>query len=166
MPDPPPSFLIISGAWHVPSLYSSLITLLGKSGYSASVPSLPSCDAQHPRNATCSTDAEAIRRQIIDLIEPDGKDVVLVCHSYGGVPGGAAAYGLSKVARAREGKKGGVIGLIYMCGFLITEGSSLLGTLGGKHAPCVVENQVPMYPYLILHLRSVDKIFREGSSRD
>ena len=148
MSSSPPSFIIISGAWHVPSLYSGLLTFLEKSGYSATVPSLPSCDTQDPHNTTCSTDAEAIRRQIIHLIEPDGKDVVLICHSYGGVPGGAAAYGLSKISRAKEGKKGGVIGLIYMCGFIITEGSSLLGMLGGKHAPCVVENQVLMYPYL------------------
>ena len=132
----------------MPSLYSSLLTLLRKSGYSATIPSLPSCDAQDPHNTTCSTDAEAIRKQIINSIESDGKDVVLICHSYGGVPGGAAAYGLSKTSRAKEGRRGGVIGLIYMCGFLITEGSSLLETLGGKHAPCVVENQVLMYPYL------------------
>ena len=149
MSSPPLSFLIISGAWHVPSLYSNLVTLLRKSGYSATVPSLPSCDAHSPHNTTCSADAEAIRKQIIDLIESDGKDIVLICHSYGGVPGGAAAYGLSKISRAKEGKKGGVIGLIYVCGFAVTEGSSLLGMLGGKHAPYVVENEVPTLSNLL-----------------
>ena len=46
----------------------------------------------------------------------------LVMHSYGGCPGSAAAGGLSKAARTAAGKQGGIIGLIFMCGFIAHEG--------------------------------------------
>lgn len=72
------------------------------------------------------------------------KDVVVVYHSYGGIPGGGAAYGLSKTARAKEGKKGVVTGLTYVSGFVIRETSSLLEIMGCKHAPYVDADQVPI----------------------
>lgn len=137
-----PSFLIVPGAWHQPEAYGTLVTSLRKAGYSAIVSSLPSCDPQDPQKATCSADAEAIRKQILQLLEDEGKHVIVVCHSYGGIPGGGAALGLSKIARAKEGKQGGVTGLVFVSGFVVPEGSSLLITLGGKHAPYVDPDQV------------------------
>lgn len=137
-----PSFVIVPGAWHQPEMYEKLVPFLDNAGYSAVIISLPSCDTQDPQKVTCSTDAEAIRRQIVRSIEADGKDIVVVCHSYGGIPGGGAAYGLSKTARAKEEKKGGITGLIYVSGFVVPEGSSLLETMGGKHAPYVDADKV------------------------
>lgn len=139
-----PSFVLVPGAFHQPLLYEKLVTLLKSAGYPVSVASLPSCDAQNPQNVTCATDAEAIRKQIVHSMEADGKDVVVVCHSYGGIPGGGAACGLGKVARAKDGKKGGVVGLVYVCSFVVPEGSSLLEILGGKHAPYVDVDKVPI----------------------
>ena len=49
-------------------------------------------------------------------------DVVLVMHSYGGCAGSAGVAGLSKAARTADGKQGGIIGLIFMCGFIAHEG--------------------------------------------
>ena len=49
-------------------------------------------------------------------------DVVLVMHSYGGCAGSAGVAGLSKAARTAAGKQGGIIGLIFMCGFIAHEG--------------------------------------------
>ena len=125
-------------------MYKELVTSLKGAGCSAVVSSLPSCDAQDPHKVTCSTDAEAIRKQIMHSTEADEKDIVVVCHSYGGIPGAGAAHGLSKIARAKEGKKGGVIGLIYISGFVVPEGSSLLDIMGGRHAPYLGADQVPV----------------------
>ena len=50
--------------------------------------------------------------------------------------------GLSKRTREREGKIGGVLGLVYNSAFVVPEGVSLLEFLGGKHAPFVVEGNV------------------------
>ena len=137
MVQPHPSFLIVPGAWHQPKAYEKLVTSLRNAGYSTDVASLPSCNTQDPEKATCSADAEAVRKEILRSIDAGGKDLVVVCHSYGGIPGGGAAYGLSKAARARDGKEGGVMGLIYVAGFVVHERSSLLETLGGQHAPYV-----------------------------
>lgn len=139
-----PHFLVVPGAWHQPEAYEKFVALLRKAGYSAAVVSLPSCNTKDPQEATCLADAEAVRKEIFSSMEVDGKDVVVVCHSYGGIPGGGAAYGLSKVARAKTGKKGGVTGLVYVSGFVVPEGSSLLETMGGNHAPYVDPNQVPI----------------------
>lgn len=154
-----PSFVLVPGAFHQPALYENVITLLKSAGYSVSIPSLPSCDAQHPQNVTCATDAAAIREQIVHSMEIDGKDVVVVCHSCGGIPGGGAACGLGKVARAREGKERGVVGLIYVCGFVVPEGSSLLEMLGGRHAPYVDVDMVGACLIVQSFLHTAPKVF-------
>lgn len=141
MAQPHPSILVVPGAWHQPAAYEKLVTSLRNSGYSTTVTNLPSCNAPDPQNATCSADAEAVRQEILLSIDADGKYLVVVCHSYGGIPGGGAAYGLSKTARATDGKEGGVLGLIYVSGFVVAEKSSLLETLGGQHAPYVDPHQ-------------------------
>ena len=55
------------------------------------------------------------------LIDADEKEIMLVCHSYGGIPGRGAGHGLIKIARAKEEKKGGVTGMRYISGFLVPE---------------------------------------------
>lgn len=122
------------------------------------VPSLPSCDTHAPQTSSCSADAEAVRKQILNLIDAEGKDVVVLCHSYGGIPAGGAASGLSKRARVKDGKKGGVIGLVYMSDFVVPAKSSLLEMMGGKHAPYVNPDQVRIsadlgWPHFSLYRR-------------
>ena len=147
MVQPHPSILVVPGAWHQPAAYSKLVTSLRTSAYPTNVTTLPSCNSPDPQTATCSADADAVRQEILLSIDAGGKDLVVVCHSYGGIPGGGAAYGLSKTARAEEGKEGGVVGLIYVAGFVVPEGSSLLETLGGRHAPYVDPDQVFTHRY-------------------
>ncbi len=74
----------------------------------------------------------------------------MLCHSYGAIPGGGAAAGLSIMTRAREGLKGGLLGLAYVAGFVVPESATLLQVMGGKHAPYVVSDNVS-FP---LHLPS------------
>ena len=62
--------------------------------------------------------------------------------SYDGIPGGGTARGLSKSTLTKEGTAGGVIGLVYMSTFVVPERMSLLGFVGGHHAPRVRKNQV------------------------
>ncbi|KAL8879296.1 MAG: hypothetical protein Q9198_003064 [Flavoplaca austrocitrina] len=134
------TIVIVPGAWHPALLYEELVSQLRTAGYSAIVAAYPSCDSQSPKTATCDQDAKAIRRQCLSLMEDEGKGLLLVCHSFGGIPGGAAAHGLSKEERLQKGEKGGIIGLVYMTAFVVAEGSSVLEFLGGKHAPFLVPN--------------------------
>ncbi|MCJ1242798.1 hypothetical protein MMC14_010807, partial [Varicellaria rhodocarpa] len=102
-----PIFLIVPGAWHPPSCYTTLANHLKAAGYPTNILAYPSLNTKDPLTATCAADAESLRRQLIPVIEKDsGKVVFVVCHSYGGIPGGGAAQGLSKSTRVKEGKEG------------------------------------------------------------
>ena len=102
---------------------------------------LPSLSPQDILNATCEKDAQAVREKLLLLFD-NGSDAVVVPHSYGGIPAGRRAHGLSKSQREKEGKLHGVVGLVYMSAFVVPKGSSLVEFLGGKHPPYVKENQV------------------------
>ncbi|KAL8880490.1 MAG: hypothetical protein Q9192_008003 [Flavoplaca navasiana] len=134
------TIVIVPGAWHPALLYDDLISRFQAAGYGAIVAAYPSCDSQSPKTATCDQDAKAIRKQCLSLMEDEGKDLLLVCHSFGGIPGGAAAHGLSKEERLRKGERGSIIGLVYMSAFAVPEGFSVLELMGGKHAPLLVPN--------------------------
>ncbi|KAL9624613.1 MAG: hypothetical protein Q9160_001278 [Pyrenula sp. 1 TL-2023] len=134
-----PTFVIVPGAWHPISCYNGLSKELSSAGYPVEFVKLPSLDPSDPFDASCARDADVVRETLLPLIEA-GKNVVVVPHSYGGIPAGCGARGLAASAREKEGKKGGVLGLIYMTSFVVPEGSTLLEFMGGKHPPYVQEN--------------------------
>ncbi|CAG8951246.1 hypothetical protein HYFRA_00007994 [Hymenoscyphus fraxineus] len=68
---------------------------------------LPSVGATPP-HTDFKEDVAAIRKCLTGLIS-DYKDIVLVVHSYSGLPGGEAPIGLGKIEREAKGLKGGVI---------------------------------------------------------
>lgn len=143
------TFVIVPGAWHPASLYDEFTSRLRDAGYGAVVATYPSCGSPNPQTATCEQDTDVLRQQCISLIEDGGKELLLVCHSYGGIPGGGAAFGLSKKDRLQEGKEGGVIGLVYMSAFVVPEGISLFDFLGRQHAPYVIRDTVSSgFPYI------------------
>ena len=137
-----PTVFIVPGAWHRPSAYSQLATQLETAGFPTITVQNPSLNSADPLAATCGCDAEGVREKLISLIEPDGKDILVLAHSYGGIPAGGAARGLSKTSRVRDGKSGGVIGLIYMCAHLVPEGTTVLEYLGIEYPSFVKLNQV------------------------
>ena len=136
-----PTFVVVPGACQPSSVYQPLVDQLGESGYVSEIVPLPSLNAQDPTSATCQVDAEVVHQRLRSLIEDEGRDVILVNHSYGGIPGGGAAYGLAKDKRAADGRTAGVVGIVYMTAFVVPEGTSLLEYLG-QHAPYIQQNQV------------------------
>jgi hypothetical protein len=75
-------------------------------------------------------------RMILPILELEERDVILVMHSYGGVPGSAAALGLGKKERTAQGKKAGVIGQIFYAAMLQKGGDGVdLFTAGGGSFP-------------------------------
>ena len=137
-----PTFFVVPGAWHDVSAYRKFAKHLEDLGNPTVVAALSSVGSSNPKEATCINDAESLREQLSVLIENDAKDIVVLAHSYGGIPAALAAHGLSTITREQEGKKGGILGLVYMSAFVVPEGTSLLEYLGGKHAPYLVPNQV------------------------
>lgn len=138
-----PTILFIPGAWFHPSTYDSFISHLQKLSFPTVYASYPSLDPSHPATADAANDTETVLKgSLLPLIENEGKDVVVVMHSYGGLPGSSAARGLSKAQRSGEGKKGGVVGLIHISGFVLPGGASVADGQGGELPAWVKQNEV------------------------
>jgi hypothetical protein len=102
-----PTIVLAPGAWHSPSHYETLLSLLQNAGYPKTSSHLPSVNSADPKTATTEQDALFVREKILFHLLDEGKDVLLVLHSYGGLPGAAAAKGLSKTARSSGEKRWG-----------------------------------------------------------
>ena len=137
-----PTIVIVAGAWQQPDTYASLTKALVDTGYPAPiVPKLASCNNSDSSAGTCALDADVVRSAIVPLLDA-GLDVIVLAHSYGGIPAGGAAKGLSKTAREKQGKKGGILGLIHLTAFVVPEDKTLISLMGGKNAPYVNEDDV------------------------
>lgn len=83
-------------------------------------------------------DARCIRDELVKLVDEEHKDVIVVAHSYGGVVATQAVeQRFAKKIRENEGRKGGVVRLVYMCAFLLEVGQILPGAVGGSLPPFV-----------------------------
>ena len=93
---------------------------------------LPSAGAMPP-NMTFDEDVNAIRDLVTKLVDTEGKEVILVVHSYTGMPGAEAPKGLGKKERQDKGLKGGVVRLVFIMAFAMPEGFQ--PTAGGAKMP-------------------------------
>lgn len=107
-----PVVVLIPGAWHTPEGFTPLITVLSTVGYTCIPLSIPSAGA-HPGHPNFSQDVTFVQDTLTTLVEA-GKDVVVVMHSGGSIPGSQALLHLSKAERQKDGKNGGVIRLVYI----------------------------------------------------
>ncbi|KAF4629299.1 hypothetical protein G7Y89_g8851 [Cudoniella acicularis] len=95
-----PTFVCIHGAWHSPACWDKVKAILETHGYECICPALPSTDSVPPKH-DFTEDVEMIRSTVEKLAEA-GNDVILVTHSYGGVPGGQALEDLDKESRHKK----------------------------------------------------------------
>ncbi|PVH94790.1 alpha/beta-hydrolase, partial [Periconia macrospinosa] len=136
-----PTIVLIPGAWHSPQHYTPLIDALRAQKYEVVSERLPSVDSAAPRDQSVAKDSAFIKDALLLPIINKEKDVLLLMHSYGGCPGADAAKGLSKAEREAVGKKGGIMGLVFMCAFVAAEGDSLKSKLPGQvYDPWVLQN--------------------------
>ncbi|KAF2641597.1 alpha/beta-hydrolase [Massarina eburnea CBS 473.64] len=138
----PATIVFFAGAFAYPSCFDTLADYLRKAGYSTVYANVPSLNPTDATIVSTAKDAEETRKEVILPLLDDGKDVVIFTHSYGGIVGGAAAAGLSKSARSTAGKPGGIIGLVYLVGNIVSEGESLLQAIGGAYPP-FIKQQIP-----------------------
>ena len=135
-----PTIVLIPGAWFHPSAYDQFISILQRLSFPTVFASYPSRNPSNPATADAAHDTEAVLQNfLLPLIENEGKDVVILMHSYGGVPGSSAARGLAKDQRSKKAKKGGVVGLIYVSGFVLPDGASVVK---GQLPAWVKQNEV------------------------
>ncbi|PBP23973.1 hypothetical protein BUE80_DR005105 [Diplocarpon rosae] len=136
MASPKPTVVIAPGAWQRPSGFSSFAAQLRHAGHATEVVAYPSVGGTATPLPGLAEDVAATRAVLTKLLDNGGEaEVLLLCHSYGGVVGSCAVEGFSVVERERAGRKGGVRLVVYMAAFMIPKGSSLLQMLGGQPLP-------------------------------
>jgi hypothetical protein len=151
---PKPTIVFVPGAWLPPSIYTSTTTVLAASGYPTVSLPLPSAGAV-PAHPNFHGDVQGIRACLTRLIALEEKDVVLVVHSYTGMPGASAPGGLGKRERAEKGLKGGVVRMVFINALVVPEGFCL--TDGGAKFPAWMEVDPEVCGLLIVSWSGVSR---------
>ncbi|KAL2193720.1 Alpha/beta hydrolase fold-1 [Corynascus similis CBS 632.67] len=132
-----PTIVIAPGAWQLPTAWDEFRSVLARAGYESHHVALPSVGGTELPLTGLAEDVAAVRTVIAPLADR-GDDIVLLCHSSGGVVGSNAIEGYDIAARKAEGKIGGVIRIVYLSAFMLPKGKSLLDMLGGVPLPWMV----------------------------
>ncbi|KAI1753992.1 Alpha/beta hydrolase fold-1 [Xylaria castorea] len=125
-----PYILLVTGSFAMASLYDDLVARVKAHGYDMKALHLPTVglapgvgrDTPAP---TMYDDAAFIAKEIETLADT-GREIVLIAHSYGGMPATESMKGLSVQERQKQGKKGGVVRLAYKTVLLINPGHSAI----------------------------------------
>ena len=125
-----PTFICIPGASCTPRFYEPVVSRLSKLDYPSVLVPLPTVDAK-PSKYDFSEDVIAIRDVVKKLVEDEEKEVVVVVHSYGGMPASEAIHeSFGKKQRERKELKGGVIRMVFIQSFVFPEGVAPGGERG------------------------------------
>ena len=103
--------VFVPGSFATPGFYEPVVAKLKEDGIEATIAALQSVGKKE-KPVTATDDAKHIQSVVKPILD-GGKDVLLVAHSYGGVPSTMSIEGLSKAAREKDGKKNGIVGILY-----------------------------------------------------
>jgi hypothetical protein len=131
-----PALVFVPGAWHKADTWDKVTKLMESHGYRCLCVSLPTTASN--RSANFKDDIDATRDLIVGETT-QGRDVVVVVHFYGSMPGASAMKGLTgpKQGGSSSAKdpSGHVVGMCLMAtGFPLT-GVAFLDRVGGKPPP-------------------------------
>ncbi|KAK4075237.1 hypothetical protein Purlil1_12711 [Purpureocillium lilacinum] len=129
-----PVVLLVPGAWTVPKAYHKLVSALEAKSFNVQVLALPTNNDQRPTNATCDADMQAVRKAVQPLVD-SGREVIMLMHSYGGIPGTSGIRNFTRKDRQAMDQPGGVVGLIYTAGFMLCEGQSIRTVVQAVNLP-------------------------------
>lgn len=137
MTTPKPTIVIVPGAWQRIDAFLPFADRLKQAGYGVECVGVPSTGGTELPLTGLPEDIAAVRAALQPLVE-QGRDVVLLVHSAGGVSGSGAVRGLDAKTRREAGLAGGVTRVIYMTAFMIPKGKSIMGMLGGQPLPWMI----------------------------
>jgi len=113
-----PTILFVHGAWYRPAFWDGIRDRMAARGFPTAAVRLRTCgDTPHSPLGDLYDDIAAVRRAIDEIDGP----VVVVAHSYGGLPATDGAAGVPEV-RA----------LVYVASFVLAEQQTLLSVLDGQ----------------------------------
>ncbi|RFU25492.1 hypothetical protein B7463_g10845, partial [Scytalidium lignicola] len=133
-----PTLVFVHGAGHNASVWDKVTSRLENQQYNCVRVALPSA-ASNPA-ATFLDDVTVVRNAILaETIQ--GRDVVIVVHSYGGAVGVSAIKGLTRPSQkgstttSANTQSGHVVGIVSMASGFGPSGLSFIDGLGGKPPP-------------------------------
>ncbi len=108
MPIADTAIVLVPGAWYDPAIgYHVLMEKLNEHNLKSIPVPLPTVGPKtDDTRKGMLDDAATIRKAVQEQVE-DGKEVIVVCHSYGGFPTAQALEGLGLRDRKASGKTGG-----------------------------------------------------------
>ncbi|KAH6963087.1 Alpha/beta hydrolase fold-1 [Fusarium avenaceum] len=125
-----PIVVIVPGSFAPGKHYNTFTESLEKNGIASRVIETPSVGRKDPLPPqTMSDDAAEITKVVTELFD-QGKEVVLMTHSYGGIPGTQCLKDLSRKARKDQGKEGGIDKIIYLASVVLQPGASNFDAFG------------------------------------
>lgn len=160
-----PTILLVPGAFGTPASYGPLLPYLKEAGFATHPGPYPSSNPADPSTATCANDIASLRDNVLRPLIDEGKDVVVLAHSFGAIVAGGAAKDLDKKTRESQGQAGGVVGLIYVAGNITLDNESLAEASGGNSPPFIKIDKVrPNHPKLWQH-GYLDLLYRSSLPR-
>lgn len=136
-----PVLVIVPGSFAPVSLYTDYVELLKQNGFDVRVIDTPSVGRRDPKPAaTMSDDAKEIDRVVTGIFD-EGKDVVLMPHSYGGVPTTQSMQTLSR--KNRQGRA--VEKIVYLTAVILPLNTDNI-SLGGGKLPDWIQTDVSCPP--------------------
>ncbi|KAI0870486.1 hypothetical protein GGS24DRAFT_504694 [Hypoxylon argillaceum] len=109
--------------------YEPLRQALASKGYDTVCRSPPSVSLPHG-DTDLEADATFVHDQVLLPLIQEGKEVVVLMHSFAGVYGACGTKGLAKSVRSAAGQHGGVIALVFLASPCVPSGATTLGLMG------------------------------------
>ncbi|ROV97476.1 hypothetical protein VPNG_08729 [Cytospora leucostoma] len=129
-----PTILLLQGTFQIPEVYYKFAQLLESRGFPVVQPSFPSLTDQNDPDFTKKTlddDIQVVETAIRKLVEHEGKRVLVLMHSYGGLVGAEAVPDyLTLASRRARDLPGGVARLFYLAAFVLQRGQSVATAVG------------------------------------
>ena len=120
-----PTIVLIPGSFcSAALLWNDVIDKLHGAGYEAIAVELMTVSPPSTTPAKTMADDAAHIHGVVEALADEGKEVLMVMSSYGGIPATQAGKNLTRKERRQQGKGGGIIGLVYCSSLLINEGET------------------------------------------
>jgi pimeloyl-ACP methyl ester carboxylesterase len=128
-----PTIVVIPGSFSASEFYHPTTTHLQTLGYpSVIVRDLPSASRRPPSPAATLADDAQFFNYLCNKLCAEGKDVVIVAHSYGGGVATDCVKGLVEKSENEKEGRGVVKGIIYLTALVPKVGDSLAGMFDGE----------------------------------
>ncbi|KAG5794328.1 hypothetical protein H9Q69_006624 [Fusarium xylarioides] len=122
-----PALVIVPGNFSLPRFWSAIQRSVEDKGNPVEVVSLQSSREIRIDPAPGLADDVKETQSVLNKYVNQGKDVVMLMHSYGGMVGTEATRGFSRIEREKADLKGGITRMIFLAAIFAPPGKSTRG---------------------------------------